>query len=139
MEASFIDQLYGYKVKQKDSSAHDLKIIRSGVLGKLKSQRTNVRAPVTAECLLPANPWMRDCSSSSNARSDVLLAKTAVGDHESGIWTIHGRSPLSHERELGACNGEKLLHDNTGSYLSYLIQLPVYHMFSTLADFMEDA
>jgi hypothetical protein len=139
MEASFIDQLYGYKVNQKDSSAHDLKIIRSGVLGKLKSQRTNVRAPVTAECLLPANPWMRDCSSSSNARSDVLLAKTAVGDHESGIWTIHGRSPLSHERELGACSGEKLLHDNTGSYLSYLIQLPVYHMFSTLADFMEDA
>jgi hypothetical protein len=40
---------------------------------------------------------------------------------------------------LGACSGEKLLHDNTGSYLSYLIQLPVYHMFSTLADFMEDA
>ncbi|XP_047081917.1 cold-regulated protein 27-like [Lolium rigidum] len=116
MESSFMDQLYkrGRDANQNDSSANGFKVLRGGVWEKLNFERTNARAPVTAKCRLPANPWIqrfrpRDCS--SNTRGDE--AETVVGDHESGIRTVRGSTPLSHGRELGACQGENLLDENT--------------------------
>ena len=130
IESSFIDRLYkrGHNAKQSDSSANGFKVLRGRVWEKLKFDRTNVCAPACGGCRLPPNPWIRrfrprDCSSS--ARGDG--AETLVGDRESGIQTVPGRTPLSHGRELGACNGENLLDENTGSLLSFLIQRLVHH------------
>jgi len=120
MESSFLDQLRkrGHNANQKDSSAHGFKVLRGGVWEKLKFETTNACAapvtPVSGKCCLPASPWIRrfrprDCSSSVGGDG----AGTSVGDHESGIRTIPGRTPLSHGRELGACKAENLLDENT--------------------------
>jgi hypothetical protein len=118
MESSFMDQLNkrGRDANHNDSSANGFKVLRGGVWEKLNFERTNARAPVTGKCHLPANPWIqrfrpRDCS--SNTRGDG--AETVVADHESGIRTVRGSTPLLHGRELGACQGENLLDENTGS------------------------
>ncbi|CAM0871854.1 unnamed protein product [Alopecurus aequalis] len=115
MESSFLDQLRkrGHDANQKDSSANGFKVLRGGVWEKIKFERTNA-APVSSKCRLSVNPWIRrfrprDCSSSANGDG----AESSVGDHESGIQTVSGRTPLSHERELGACKRENLLDENT--------------------------
>ena len=122
MESSFLDQLRkrGHNVNQKDSSAHGFKVLRGGVWEKLKFETTSACAapvtPVSGKCCLPASPWIRrfrprDCSSSANGDG----AETSVADQESGIQTVSGRTPLSHETELGACKRENLVDENAGS------------------------
>jgi hypothetical protein len=119
MEASFVDQLYnhGRNWNHKDSGADGFKVLRSGVWEKLKFESTKSCAPVvTSKCRLPANPWVRHFrlrDGSSNTRGDG--AENSAGDHESGIQTVHGRTLLSHGKELGACKAENLLDKNTGS------------------------
>ncbi|CAM0871852.1 unnamed protein product [Alopecurus aequalis] len=107
MESSFLNQLHkrGRDAYQNDSSANGFKVLRGGVSEKPKFR---------GKYRLSANPWIRhfrprDCSSSANGDG----AGTLVGDHESGIQTVNGRTPLSHERELGACKRENLLDENT--------------------------
>lgn len=121
MEASFINRLYnhGNNANKKDSGTNGFKVLQGGarVWKKVEFERTDDCAQVGAKQSLPANPWIqhfrsRDCSSSS-ARGDG--AETSVGDHESGIRTIPGRTPLYHGRALGACKGENLLDENSGS------------------------
>jgi hypothetical protein len=114
-----MDRLYkrGRDANQNDSTANGFKVLRGGVWGKLNSERSNARAPVKGKCLLPASPWIqhfrpRECS--SNTRGDG--EGTSLDDHESGIRTIHGKTPLSHGRELRSCEGKDLLDDNTGRY-----------------------
>uniref|UniRef100_A0ACD5WX30 Uncharacterized protein n=2 Tax=Avena sativa TaxID=4498 RepID=A0ACD5WX30_AVESA len=116
MEASFMDQLHshGRNANHKNSSGDGFKVLRGGLWEKPKFERTESCAPVMCECRLPANQWIRhfrprDCS--SNTRGDG--AEISVGDHKSGIRTIHGRTPLSHGRELGACKAQNLLDENT--------------------------
>lgn len=116
MEASFVNQLYNheYNANQNDSSGNGFKVLRGGVWEKHNFGRTNASARIGDKYCLPASPWIqhfrpRDCS--SNARGDETEA--LVGDHESGIRTIRGRGPLSHEREWEACKGENLLDEST--------------------------
>ena len=120
MESSFMDQLRkrGRKANRNDSSARGFKVLRGGVWEELKFERTNAYAPppVSDKCSLPESPWIRRFrprERRSNASGDA--ADTSVGDHESGIQTIGGRTPLSHERALGACKREILPDENTGS------------------------
>uniref|UniRef100_A0ACD5XLW9 Uncharacterized protein n=1 Tax=Avena sativa TaxID=4498 RepID=A0ACD5XLW9_AVESA len=116
MEASFIAQLYnhGRNADHKNSSGGGFKVLRGGSWEKLKFERTGSCAPVMRKCRLPANQWIQhfrphDCT--SNTRGDG--AEVSVGDHESGIRTVHGTAPLSHGRELVACKAENLLAENT--------------------------
>ncbi|CAM0871851.1 unnamed protein product [Alopecurus aequalis] len=104
MESSFLDQL---RKRVRDANQND-----SSASG-FKFETTSACAPVRTKCRLSANPWIsrfrpRDCSSSASGDG----AETSVGDHESGIQTIAGRTPLSHARELGACKGDTLLDEN---------------------------
>ncbi|KAL5210352.1 hypothetical protein ABZP36_005975 [Zizania latifolia] len=116
MEASFVEQLYNHEQNgnQNDSNGNEFKVLRGGVWEKLKFERANACSQMGRKYCLPASPWIkhfrpRDCS--SNARGDA--AEASVGDQESGIQTIQGRTPSSHVREWGACNGEKTLDENT--------------------------
>lgn len=118
MEASFIDQLYnhGHNENRNDSSDNGFKVLRRGVWEKLKFERTNASARVGGEYRLPASPWIRhyrprDCSINKRDHGE----ETSAGDHESGIRTVRGKTPLSHGRDLGACKGENFLDENTGS------------------------
>ncbi|VAH86856.1 cold-regulated protein 27-like [Triticum dicoccoides] len=121
MEASFINRLFnhGNNANRKDSGTNGFKVLQggAGVWKKVEFARPGACAQVGAKQSLPANPWIqhfrsRDCSSSSSsARGDG--AQTLVGDHESGIRTTPGGTPLSHGRELGACKGENLLDQNS--------------------------
>ncbi|VAI09640.1 cold-regulated protein 27-like [Triticum dicoccoides] len=120
MEASFINRLYnqGHNANKKDPGTNGFKVLQggAGVWKKVEFERPNACAQVGAKQSLPANPWIqhfrsRDCSSSSSARGDG--AQTSVGDHESGIRTVPGSTPLSHGRELGTCKGESLLDENS--------------------------
>ncbi|XP_047073949.1 cold-regulated protein 27-like [Lolium rigidum] len=99
MEASFMDQLYnhGRKANYKDSTF----------------QQTNACAPDRGKCHLPASPWIRhfrprECSSNTGGGGEEI----SVGDQESGVRTVHGRTSLLHGRELGTCKAENLLAEN---------------------------
>jgi hypothetical protein len=118
METSFMDQLYnhGSKSNHKDPSGDGFKVLRGGVWEKHKFERTNACAPVSSKCRLPASPWIRhfrprEYSGNTGGHGEEI----SVGDHESGIRTVHGRTSLSHGRELGACMAPNLLAENAGS------------------------
>uniref|UniRef100_A0A0D9VQE3 Uncharacterized protein n=1 Tax=Leersia perrieri TaxID=77586 RepID=A0A0D9VQE3_9ORYZ len=115
MEASFVDQLYNH---EQDGNQNDygngFKVLRGGVWEKLKFDRTNACSRIGRKYCLPASPWIkhfrpRDCR--GNARDDA--AEALVGDHESGIQSIQGRTPLSHGREWEACKEEKPVGEST--------------------------
>ncbi|XP_047081942.1 cold-regulated protein 27-like [Lolium rigidum] len=115
METSFMDQLYnhGSKANHKDPSGDGFKVLRGGVWEKLKFERTNACAPVSSKCRLPASPWIRHFRPreySGNTGGDG--EETSVGDHESGVRTVHGRTLLSHGRELGASKAAILVAEN---------------------------
>ncbi|XP_040377489.1 cold-regulated protein 27-like [Oryza brachyantha] len=115
MEASFVEQLYNHEQNgNHNDCGNGFKVLRGGVWEKLKFDRSNACSRIGKKYCLPASPWIqhfrpRDCS--NNARSDA--AETLVGDHESGIQTIQGRTPLSHGREWEACKEEKPLGEST--------------------------
>ncbi|XP_044982853.1 cold-regulated protein 27-like isoform X1 [Hordeum vulgare subsp. vulgare] len=118
MEASFINRLYnhGNNADKKDPGANGFKVLQRGavVWKKVEFERPNACAQVGAKQSPPASRWIqrftsRDCSSSAGGDG----AETSVGDHESGIRTIPGGTPLFHRRELGACKGENLLNENS--------------------------
>ncbi|KAL5218100.1 hypothetical protein ABZP36_018784 [Zizania latifolia] len=116
MEASFVEQLHSHEQNgnQNDSNGNGFKVLRGGVWEKLKFERSNACSGTGRRYRLPASPWIkhfrpRDCS--SNARD--YAAEALVGDHESGIQTIQGRTPLSHGREWEACKGETTLGEST--------------------------
>ncbi|XP_047073947.1 cold-regulated protein 27-like [Lolium rigidum] len=115
MEASFMDQLYnhGRNANHKDPSGDGFKVLRGGVWEKLKFERTNACAPVSSKCRLPPSPWIRhfrsrECSGNTGGDGE----KISVGDHESGIRTVHERTSLSHGRELGTYKAANLLAEN---------------------------
>uniref|UniRef100_A0A0E0CWA7 Uncharacterized protein n=3 Tax=Oryza TaxID=4527 RepID=A0A0E0CWA7_9ORYZ len=111
MEASFVEQLYNH---EQNDAGNGFKVLRGGVWEKLKFDRTSACSRIGRKYCLPASPWIqhfrpRECS--SNARNDA--AEALVGDHESGIQTIQGRTPLSHGREWEACKEEKAVGEST--------------------------
>ncbi|KAG8073734.1 hypothetical protein GUJ93_ZPchr0006g44709 [Zizania palustris] len=120
MEASFIEQLHTHEQNgnQNDSNGNGFKVLRGGVWEKHKFERSSACSVTRRRCCLPASPWIkhfrpRDCSSN--------VAEASVGDHESGIQTIQGRTPLSHGREWEACKGETTLGESTGLQNSHAV------------------